>query len=174
MELAPAAERFILHWGEMGSRWGVNRTIAQIHALLYLADEPLPADEIANLLAVARSNVSMSLRELQGYGLIRTEHVLGDRRDHFKATDDMWSLFLTILDERKKREIDPTVRTLHEIADLAESDKRISEPMRTKIQDMRGFLDDMNRWYKEIRTVPENQLVKLFKLGKRVTRVLSR
>lgn len=174
MQLVPAAEKFILHWGEMGSRWGVNRTIAQIHALLYLADEPIPADEIASLLSVARSNVSMSLRELQGYGLIRTEHVLGDRRDHFTATDDMWSLFLTILDERKKREIDPTVRTLHEIAKLADGDKRISKAMRTKIKDMQDFLDDMSRWYQEIRTVPESQLVKLIKLGKRVTRVLSR
>lgn len=174
MQLVPATEKFIVHWGEMGTRWGVNRTIAQIHALLYLADESLPADSISEMLSVARSNVSTSLRELQGYGLVEVNHVLGDRRDHFSTTQDMWALFLTIMDGRKKREIDPTLRALDEIVALAETDKRVSKQTRAKIGEMHGFLDDMNRWYQQIRTIDRAKLVKLIKLGKRITRVLKK
>src|SRR2546423_1683134 len=112
MALPPVVERVVLHWGEMGSRWGVNRSVAQIHALLYLSDRPLPADEIADTLAIARSNVSMSLRELQGWGLIRVAHVLGDRRDHFEAIQDIVQLFRVIVEERKRRELDPTIALL--------------------------------------------------------------
>src|SRR6476660_8537022 len=107
--LSPVQEKFVLHWGEMGTRWGINRTVAQIHALLYLSAEPLHAEEIARLLSVARSNVSSSLRELQGWGIVRIAHVLGDRRDHFESMKDVWEMFRTILDERKKRETDPTL-----------------------------------------------------------------
>ena len=102
MNLEPTAERFILHWGEMGTRWGINRTVAQIHALLYLSDKPLPADEIAATLAVARSNVSTSIRELQSWGIVRTVPVMGDRRDHFQTLTDVWEMFRIIMDERKK------------------------------------------------------------------------
>ena len=107
MTLSPTAEKFILHWGEMGTRWGVNRTVAQIHALLYISPRPLPADEICATLSVARSNVSTSIRELQGWGIIKTSQVLGDRRDHFESMTDVWEMFRVIMDERKKREIDP-------------------------------------------------------------------
>src|SRR5919197_3686043 len=106
--LTPGQQKFVLHWGELGTRWGLNRTVAQIHALLYLAQKPLAADEIASLLSVARSNVSTSLRELQGWGVARVIHVMGDRRDHFETVHDVWDMFSIILDERKKREIDPT------------------------------------------------------------------
>ena len=109
MKLSRAMENTILHWGEMGSRWGVNRSIAQIHALLYLSTTPLTADEIAETLGIARSNVSTSLRELQSWDLVSMTHVLGDRRDHFDAKTDLWEVLLTIVDERKRREIDPTV-----------------------------------------------------------------
>src|SRR5512147_2056462 len=104
--LTPIQQRFILHWGEMGTRWGINRTVAQVHALLYLSPDPLPADEITSLLAVARSNVSTSLKELQGWGIVRLVHVMGDKRDHFETLRDVWEMFRIILDERKRREID--------------------------------------------------------------------
>ncbi|MGH8017554.1 MAG: GbsR/MarR family transcriptional regulator, partial [Opitutaceae bacterium] len=114
MKLPPTAARFIVHWGEMGARWGINRSVAQVHALLYLSPEPLPADEIAGTLEIARSNVSVALKELQTWGLVRIAHRLGDRRDHFTTSTDVWELFRTILRERKRRELDPTLAVLRE------------------------------------------------------------
>src|SRR5438445_5253484 len=114
LPLTPAARRFIVHWGEMGSPWGVNRTVAQIHALLYIAPRALTAEEIAATLSVARSNVSTSLRELQGWGIVRVAHVLGDRRDYFESMRDVWEMFRIILEERKRREGDPTLAVLRE------------------------------------------------------------
>src|ERR1700730_16411096 len=114
MPMSPVVERVVLHWGEMGTRWGVNRTVAQIHALLYLSDRPLAAEEIADALGVARSNVSTSLKELQGWKIIRVVHVLGDRRDHFEAIKDVWEIFRIVSEERKRREIDPTLNVLAE------------------------------------------------------------
>src|SRR5713226_5575587 len=120
--LTPAHQHFILHWGEMGAKWGVNRTVAQIHALLHLSEQPLSADAIAAALGVAQSNVSTSLRELQGWGIVRAVHVLGDRRVHYDSIADVWELFRTILDQRKRREIDPTVEMLRRaIAELDRS-----------------------------------------------------
>src|SRR5262249_12473905 len=117
--LAPVAQKFILHWGEMGTRWGINRTVAQVHALLYLSPRPVPADEIATTLSVARSNVSTSLRELQGWGIVRVVHVLGDRRGHFESIKDVWEMFRIVSEERKRREIDPTLRVIGEcVAEL--------------------------------------------------------
>src|SRR6187431_1048198 len=117
-KLSPVQQRFILHWGEMGTRWGINRTVALLHALLYVSPRPLPAEDMANLLAVARSNVSTSLKELQGWGIVRLVHVMGDKRDHFESMKDVWEMFRVVLDERKRREIDPTMRILREcIAD---------------------------------------------------------
>src|SRR5260221_1800781 len=112
--LTPIQQKFILHWGEMGTRWGINRTVAQIHALLYISPKPLNAEEIAETLAVARSNVSTSLKELQGWGIVKMVHVLGDKRDHFESMKDVWELFRVVLDERKRREIDPTLAMLRE------------------------------------------------------------
>src|SRR3982751_1040473 len=114
MELTPLMQKFVLHWGEMGARWGINRTVAQIHALLYLSPKPLHAEEVADTLGVARSNVSNSLKELQGWGIVRVVHVMGDRRDHFESMKDVWEMFRTVLDERKKREADPTLNMLRE------------------------------------------------------------
>src|SRR5215471_8695705 len=119
MKLTPIQQRFVLAWGEMGTRWGINRTVAQIHALLYLADQPLDAETIATTLGVARSNVSTSLRELQGWGIVRVTHILGDRRDHFESLKDVWEMFRIIVDERKKRETDPVLGVLREaVADV--------------------------------------------------------
>src|SRR6266849_1589093 len=120
-QLKPIQQKFVLHWGEMGTRWGINRTVAQIHALLFLSPRPLNAEEIAQTLGVARSNVSTSLRELQGWGIVRLVHVLGDRRDHFESLKDVWEMFRMVLDERKKREIDPTLAMLREC--IAEAGK---------------------------------------------------
>src|SRR5512143_3675621 len=113
-ELPSSVTRFIVHWGEMGARWGTNRTVAQIHALLYVSAEPLTAEQIAQTLSVARSNVSNSLRELQAWGLVKMVHVLGDRRDHFQAVGDAWETLRVILDERKRREVDPMIERLRE------------------------------------------------------------
>ncbi len=113
-KLSPVAEKFILHWGEMGTRWGVNRTVAQVHALLFISPRPMHAEEITETLSVARSNVSTSLRELQGWGIVRVVHVMGDRRDHFESMKDVWEMFRVILNERKRREIDPTLSILRE------------------------------------------------------------
>src|SRR3989454_3110058 len=117
--LTPVAQKFILHWGEMGTRWGINRTVAQVHALLYLSPKPLNAEEISETLGVARSNVSTSLRELQTWGIVRVVHVFGDRRDHFESMKDVWEMFQVVLQERKRREIDPTLALLrHSVAEL--------------------------------------------------------
>src|SRR4030081_3423720 len=107
--LTPVAQKFVLHWGEMGTRWGINRTVAQIHALLFISEKPLPAEEIADTLGIARSNVSTSLRELQNWRIVRVVHILGDRRDHFESMKDVFAMFRVIAHERKQREIDPTV-----------------------------------------------------------------
>src|ERR1700751_2966281 len=113
-ELPPVSQKFILHWGEMGTRWGINRTVAQIHALLFISKRPLPADDIVAALGIARSNVSNSLRELQNWGIIRIVHIMGDRRDHFESMKDVFEMFRVISRERKKLEIDPTIQMLQE------------------------------------------------------------
>src|SRR5437868_7636109 len=122
MELTPLIQKFILHWGEMGTRCGINRTVAQIHALLYLSPKPLAAEEIAGPLTVARSNVSTSVRELESWGLVRPVHVLGDRREHYEALKDVCEMFRIIVEQRKRREIDPTVRLLHGCLEESDSD----------------------------------------------------
>src|SRR5256886_1053815 len=121
--LSPIQQKFILHWGEMGTRWGINRTVAQIHALLYLSPRPLHAENIAETLAVARSNVSTSLKDLQGWGIVKLVHVLGDKRDHFESLKNVWEMFRIVLDERKRREIDPTLTILRSCIAEAEKDK---------------------------------------------------
>src|SRR5687768_1549516 len=121
--LPPVEQKFVLHWGEMGTRWGINRTVAQIHALLYISSRPLHAEEIAETLGVARSNVSTSLKELQGWGIVKMVHVLGDKRDHFESMKDAWEMFRRVLDERKRREIDPTLALLRDCIAEAEKDK---------------------------------------------------
>ena len=121
--LNPVQQKFILHWGEMGTRWGINRTVAQIHALLYISPKPLNAEEIVETLKVARSNVSNSLKELQSWGIVKLVHVMGDKRDHFESMKDVWDMFRMVLDERKRREIDPTLAMLRECISEAEQAK---------------------------------------------------
>src|ERR1700746_1204496 len=138
--LAPVAQKFILHWGEMGTKWGINRTVAQVHALLFLSPKPVPADEIARTVAWARSNVSPSLRELQGWGIVRVVHVLGDRRDHFETTKDVWEIFRTVSEERKRREMDPTLRVLTECVQELKTAPAGEAYTRERLESMLDFL----------------------------------
>jgi DNA-binding transcriptional regulator GbsR (MarR family) len=165
--LSPIAQRFVLHWGEMGSRWGVNRTVSQIHALIYLRDRPMHAEEIADTLAVARSNVSNSLRELQNWNLVRVVHHLGDRRDHYETLRDPWELFRTIVRERKMREFDPTIGVLRDC--LADPDfSSQSPPTKARIRETLALMEALSAWSEEMLHLDTATLVKLMKLGARV------
>ena len=154
MALSPVEQRFVLHWGEMGARWGINRTVAQVHALLFISPKPLHAEEIANTLAVARSNVSTSLRELQGWGIVRVVHVLGDRRDHFESVKDVWEIFRIVSEERKRREIDPTVRVLQDCVGELKKAGAGSAYTRERLQEMLEFLTTTTGLFEELRHLP--------------------
>ena len=152
--LSPAAQKFVLHWGEMGTRWGINRTVAQIHALLFIAQKPLPADEIAATLGIARSNVSTSLRELQNWGIVRVVHVLGDRRDHFESMKDVFEMFRVIARERKRRELDPTASVLRDcIAETAKG-KTADSYTHDRLVDLLGFFEVADTAYAQIEKLP--------------------
>ena len=173
MKLTPVMQRFILHWGEMGSRWGVNRSVAQIHALLYLAQEPLPADIVTETLGIARSNVSNSLRELQSWNLVSVTHVLGDRRDHFVAKTDIWEILTTIADERKRREIDPVLTMLEHCASDLERDKATPPEVKERIEHMLEFTQEISSWYDQIRKLPRKTLLKLMRMGSKVGKLIA-
>ena len=162
-ELTAAKEKFILHWGEMGARWGVNRTIAQIHALLYLSPEPITAEEIATTLSVARSNVSTSLKVLQSWELVSVVHVLGDRRDHFESMKDVWELFKVVLEARKRREVDPTLAVLHDCIEEVDKEDEPDLYTRQRLEDMLELLETIIPIYEQIRGMPKDQLEKLVK-----------
>src|SRR6266849_5619592 len=150
MPITPVEQKFILHWGEMGTRWGINRTVAQVHALLFVSSKPLHAEEIANTLAVARSNVSNSLRDLQGWGIVRVVHVLGDRRDHFESMQDVWEMFSVIIEERKRREIDPTVEVLRDVMRELEQAGPTERFTRQRVGELLGFLESVLSFYGEL------------------------
>jgi DNA-binding transcriptional regulator GbsR (MarR family) len=171
--LTPAMEGFVLHWGEMGTRWGVNRTVAQIHALLYLSPKPLCAEEIADTLSVARSNVSNSLRELQSWGIVRVVHVMGDRRDHFESMADVWEMFQVILDERKKRECDPTLAELRRLVADAEKSGKKDAHTHERLTEMMNFFETMSRWYSQMRGMPTGSVIRFVKMGNRVRKLLG-
>jgi DNA-binding transcriptional regulator GbsR (MarR family) len=169
--IKPAQQQFILHWGEMGVRWGINRTMAQIHALLYLSPKPLHAEEICEALDVARSNVSNSLRELQNWGIIKVVHVMGDRRDHFEAMKDVWEMFRRVVAERKKREIDPTIEVLRECAEASAKDK--DPATHERLVAMRDFFQTMSGWYDQIDALPTPAVIQFIKLGGKVQKLLG-
>ena len=173
MPLTPISERFVLHWGEMGARWGINRTVAQIHALLFLSPKPLNAEEIAETLGVARSNVSNSLKELQGWGIVRIAHVMGDRRDHFESMKDVWEMFRTITDERKKRETDPTLAMLRECVAETKKSGQADAHTKQRLTDMLDFFELMTSWYEQTRKMPTPAVIKLAKLGDKVARLMG-
>lgn len=165
------ARRFILHWGEMGSKWGINRTVSQIHALLYLAGRPLHAEEITETLGVARSNVSTSIKELQSWKLIRIVHLMSDRRDHFETSTDVWELFRTVVRERKVREFDPTVEILREC--LADSNfTREDVGAQQRIRETLQFMETLSAWGDEMVRLPRETLVKVMRLGSRIQQLL--
>ncbi|HEU5285311.1 MAG TPA: MarR family transcriptional regulator [Sphingomicrobium sp.] len=166
----PEAEAFILHWGEMGTNWGVNRSVAQIHGLLYLSDRPLHAEEISETLTLARSNVSTALKELQSYGIVRRTHVAGDRRDHFVAETDLWELLLRISAERKRREVDPTIALLAELKQQIDARSDVPQHIRERISRMHEFISTLTSWYEQVRRLPKSTLITLMKLGAKVAR----
>ncbi|MFL6863064.1 MAG: GbsR/MarR family transcriptional regulator [Allosphingosinicella sp.] len=168
----PDAKAFILHWGEMGSHWGVNRSVSQIHALLYLSERPLTADDIVEQLGLARSNVSTGLKELQGYGIVRRVHIEGDRRDHFVAETDLWEMLTRIAAERKRREIDPTIAFLEQLAAKLRDDRSAPPQVRERITRMHEFMSTLGGWYDQVRGLPKPTLVALMKLGSKVARFL--
>lgn len=173
MKLTPVSERFILHWGEMGSRWGVNRTVAQIHALLFLAGKPLAAEDIAETLGVARSNVSTSLKELQSWRLARVVHAMGDRRDHFETSTDIWELFRLIVEGRRQREIDPTLAVLR---DCLKSPELGQEPKDSaqRIRETLDFMETLTTWMDEMLRLKPETLMKTLGVGAKISRTVRR
>ena len=166
--LPPAVERFVLQWGDMGGQWGVNRSVAQIHALLYLSDRPLTAEDIAETLGIARSNVSTSIRELTAWKLVRRVPVRGDRRDHFEAETDLWQMVTRIAEGRKEREIDPAAAALRACLAEAEGDPRVSAVARRRLAEMENFVGTLSRWYDQMLGVPAPVIMKLIRMGAKV------
>ena len=173
MELKPVAKRFILHWGEMGSKWGINRTVSQIHALLYFAGRPMNAEEIAETLEVARSNVSTSLKELQNWQLINVVHMMSDRRDHFETSTDVWALFRTVVRERKQREFDPTIAVLRECIASPEFSKEDLAAQR-RVRETLQFMETVASWAEEMLRLSPETLIKVMKLGAKIQQLIHR
>jgi len=172
--MTPVMKKFILHWGELGTRWGINRTVAQIHALLYLSSKPLNAEEIAETLSIARSNVSTSLKELQRWGIVKVIHEFGDRKDYFESVKDVWEMSRIILDERKKREIDPTLSVIRECVLEAESGSEIDDYSNQKLREMQQYFEQVVTWYEQISNMSTENVIRLVKLGSGVKKVLDK
>jgi DNA-binding transcriptional regulator GbsR (MarR family) len=173
VELNAAQKQFVLHWGEMGTRWGINRTVAQIHALLHVSATPLTAEEIAGALSVARSNVSTSIRELQGWGLVRPVHVLGERRQHFESMKDVWEMFRIIIDQRKRREIDPTLEVLRLCISELENGDTKDDYTKERLQEIYDFFADVDALYVDIRKFPVSTIRGIVKARGSVRKLLS-
>lgn len=174
MHLSPTLKQLVLHWGKMGTRWGINRSVAQIYALLFFSPEPLPADEIAETLTLARSNVSTSLRELQGWGIVTVTQKLGDRRDHYEALEDVWETFQRIAAERRQREFDPTLNLLREsMSKLEETEGTDAAYLKERLSDMLEFLEAGASWSNETSRLSPAALRKLAKLGAEIRKILD-
>lgn len=172
MALPPLSQAFVLHFGEMGSRWGINRTVGQIYALLYVSAGPLCADDIVEKLGVSRSNVSMGLRELQAWNLVLLKHLPDDRRDFFTTPDDVWQILRTLAEERKKREVDPTLSVLREI--LMENPTNGEERhAQARMAQMCGLIEQLTNWYDDVKKLETERLAMLLGLGARVTKFLE-
>ncbi|MDF1849759.1 MAG: MarR family transcriptional regulator [Verrucomicrobiales bacterium] len=173
-ELPDFAQHFILHWGEMGTKWGINRTVAQIHALLFLSEEPLNAEDICTRLGVARSNVSNSLRELQNWGIVKVVHLPGDRRDHFESIKDVYEMFRIIAAERKKREIDPTLANLRNCADEAGQEKGEGDPYAKKqLEELLGFFELVSDFYDKMNRLPTKSAIKAIRMGDKIAKSIG-
>lgn len=170
----PAAiRRFILQWGDMGTQWGANRTVAQIHALLYITEAPLNAEQIAEILGVARSNVSNSIKQLLDWKIIHRVPISGDRRAHFTAETDVWEVAFRIAAVRKAREIDPALETLNTCMAEAEQDDRVSDTQRSRLAAMQEFTTTMDHWYGQMLKVPSAALLRMIRMGDRIVSVLG-
>jgi DNA-binding transcriptional regulator GbsR (MarR family) len=170
--LPEALQRFILHWGDMGGQWGVNRSVSQIHALLYLSEKPLTAEDIAETLGLARSNVSNSIKELQGWGIIRRVPIMGDRRDFFEAETDVWTIAAKIAAGRKEREIDPALAALSACVEAATEDKNVHPVALSRLKDMLIFTQTTANWYEQMMNVPRPKLMMLMRLGAKIVNIL--
>jgi DNA-binding transcriptional regulator GbsR (MarR family) len=172
MNLAPLSQRFVLHFGEMGSRWGINRTVGQIYALLYVSPRALNADDIGGALAFSRSNVSMGLKELQSWNLVRLQHLPNDRREYFQAPDDVWAIFRTLAEERRKREIDPTLSMLRDaLMEQATGEDDIHAQAR--MRQMHDLIELMTGWLADVQKMDSATLVSLMKMGAKVQKLLQ-
>ncbi|MGX9963266.1 GbsR/MarR family transcriptional regulator [Roseomonas sp. F4] len=172
MNLPPLVQAFVLHFGEMGSRWGINRTVGQIYALLYVSPDPLNAEQIVDALGVSRSNVSMGLKELQAWNLAIPKHIPNDRRDHFTTPDDVWQILRTLAEERKKREVDPTLSVLREL--LMQTPGSAEERhAQHRMAEMHGLIEQLTTWYDDVKRLETERLASLLALGARVTRLLE-
>ncbi|MCB1122027.1 MAG: MarR family transcriptional regulator [Verrucomicrobiae bacterium] len=172
MELSNTQKRYVLHWGEMGMKWGINRTVAQIHALLFVSEDPLNAEQITETLGVARSNVSNSLKELQGWGIVRVVHVLGDRRDHFETIKDVWELFRIIGNERKRREYDPTIVFLQNCIEDADKDGSDAYT-KNRLKELYAFMNTTSKLYAIFHHWPAQAIMRFVKLGDKVRQLLN-
>ena len=173
LNLSPTTQQFIVHWGEMGSRWGINRTVAQIHALLYISPKPLTAEDICETLTLARSTVSTGLRELQGWGVVKVVHEFGDRRDHFEIIGDVWEMFRIVLEERNRREIDPALEMLREtVADL-EQDEESDLETKEKMLEMLDLFETATDLYDQVQKLSTDTLVQIAKKRETISKVLN-
>ena len=172
MNLPPLTQRFVLHFGEMGSRWGINRTVGQIYALLYVSAKPLNADEVGESLGFSRSNVSMGLKELQSWNLVRLIHQPNDRREYFQAPEDVWAIFRTLAAERRKREIDPTLSMLR---DALMEQPSVAEDIHAqeRMKQMHGFIELMTDWLDDVQKMDSETLTSLMKMGSKVQKLLE-
>jgi len=172
--LPGAVKRFVLEWGNLGERWGVNRSVSQIHALLYASKEPLAAESIADALGIARSNVSNSLRELQTWNIIRSVPVLGDRRTFYTAETDLWNLVSRIAAGRKARELDPAAEVLRDCVEMMRDDTTVDPIVQLRLREMLDFVDRLSRWYDQMLALPRSKITMLMKLGGGIARLLDR
>ncbi|KKW68480.1 ArsR family transcriptional regulator [Lampropedia cohaerens] len=170
--LTPLAQQFVAHFGEMGSRWGINRTVGQIYALLFIAEQPLNADEIAHKLEFSRSNVSMGLKELQSWRLVQLKHLPGDRREYFQAPEDVWEIFRVLAEERRRREIEPTISMLRSalLEDVQSPQDRHAQQ---RMQQMYDLIDLLMKWFDDIQHLKPETAKQLMGMGSKVTRLLS-
>ncbi|HKM54181.1 MAG TPA: MarR family transcriptional regulator [Isosphaeraceae bacterium] len=174
MNLTPAAQKFVLHWGEMGQAWGINRTMAQVHALLFVSPSPLDAEEISKLLDVSRSNVSTSLRELITWGVVKRVHIIGDRRDRFEALKDVMETFRVIMAERKRREMDPTIALLEHCVREAKAGDESEHYTQEQLEKMLEFTRMVTTWYSHIDNLSTQSLMRLFRGGTMLAKLFTR
>jgi DNA-binding transcriptional regulator GbsR (MarR family) len=172
LNLSPLTEAFVVHFGEMGSRWGINRTIGQIYALLYVSGRPLCADEIAEALGFSRSNVSMGIKELQSWRLIRLQHLPGDRREYFSSPEDIWQIVRILAEERRRREIDPTLSVLRDLL-MEKPGNEEDRRAQARLREMHELIELLTRWSDDVQKLNNDDLVQLLKLGGRVVRLLE-